>query len=62
MAKIKTEGRGKPTTISFEFPSLVLEMVKNPNMFVKLNLLALRGLKSKHSIALYEFLKDYINL
>lgn len=62
MAQIKSEGRGKPTMVTFEFPSLVLEMVKNPNMFVRLNLLALRDLKSKHSIALYEFLKDYLNL
>lgn len=37
-------------------------MIKHPNMYVRLNLLALRDLKSKHSIALYEFLQDYIKL
>lgn len=62
MAKIKTAGRGKPTTVIFEFPSLVLEMVKNPNMYAGLNLLVLQGLKSKHSAALYELLKDYLRL
>jgi hypothetical protein len=53
---------GKPTTISFEFPSTVLETIKNPSMFVKLDLLMMRGFTSKHSIALYEFLKDYVKL
>jgi hypothetical protein len=31
-------------------------------MFVKLDLLMMRGFESKHSIALYEFLKDYLKL
>jgi len=41
---------------------MVLDVIKHPNMFVKLNLLIVRGLDSKHSIALYEFLKDYIGI
>lgn len=57
--KISTEGRGKPTSITFEFPSTVRNVVKNPNMFVKLDLLIIRGLNSKHSVALYELMKDY---
>ena len=61
-AKIKEGGRGRPTIVGFEFPSTVLEVVKNPNMYVRLDLLIVRDLKSKHSIALYEFLKDYQNL
>jgi len=36
--------------------------VKNPQIFVKLDLLIIRGLESKHSVALYELLKDYINI
>ncbi len=60
--KISTEGRGKPTTVSFEFPSTVLKVVKSPNMYVKLDLLIIRGLNSKHSVALYELMKDYQNL
>lgn len=60
--KIVEEWVGKQTTISFEFPTTVLETVKNPQIFVKLDLLIIRGLESKHSVALYELLKDYINL
>jgi len=61
-AKISEGGRGKPTFVHFEFPSTVLAVVKNPNMYVRLDLLIIRDLKSKHSIALYEFLKDYQKL
>lgn len=31
-------------------------------MYVKLDLYIIRGLESKHSIALYEMMKDYQNL
>lgn len=61
-ARIKEQGRWKPTFVTFDFPAMVLEVIKHPNMFVKLNLLIVRWLDSKHSIALYEFLKDYIRL
>jgi plasmid replication initiation protein len=37
-------------------------VVLHPNIYVKLNLVILRGLNSKHSVALYEFMKDYQNL
>jgi hypothetical protein len=60
--KIREEGVGKSTSISFEFPTSILETIKNPNMFVKLDLMIIRGLESKHSIVLYEFIKDYLNL
>lgn len=60
--KIVTAGRGKPTSISFEFPSTVLKVIQNPRLFVKLDLLIIRGLNSKHSVALYELMKDYQNL
>ena len=39
-----------------------MDVIKQPNMFVKLNLFVTRGLTSKHSLVLYEFLKDYKNL
>ena len=58
--EIRTQGRGKSTYIFWEFPSRVLKVIKDPNMFVKLNLLVLLGLDSKHSIVLYEHLKDYV--
>ena len=61
-AHIDEAGRGKTSYLTFEFPSIILDVVKQPNMYVTLNLLVIRGLSSKHSIALYEFLKDYINL
>ena len=61
-ATIKEEGSGKPTTIKFEFPSTILKAIKHPRIYVKLNLLMLRWFTSKHSLALYEFLVDYINI
>jgi len=48
--------------LEFEFPTPILEAVKNPQMYVKLDLLILRGLNSKYSSALYESLKDYQKL
>ena len=60
--KIRSEGVGKSAYITFEFPSTVLSVIKHPNVFVKLNLYIIRGLKSKHSVVLYEFMKDYQNL
>jgi len=45
--------------VTFEFPTTIQQVIEKPEMYVKLNLLVLRGLDSKHSIALYEVLKDY---
>lgn len=61
-AEIEVQGRGKRTLVTFEFPDKLLQAIKHPSIYVRLNLLVLRGLESKHSIALYESLKDYINL
>ena len=47
---------------SYEFPKPILDVIKEPNMFVKLDLFVTRGLTSKHSLVLYEVLKDYKNL
>lgn len=60
--KILTRWRWKATTISFEFPSTILNVIKHPAMYVKLDLYIIRWLESKHSIALYEMMKDYQNL
>lgn len=60
--KIKEEWIGKSTNIIFEFPTSILETIKNPNMFVTLDLMIIRSLESKHSIVLYEFIKDYLKL
>jgi plasmid replication initiation protein len=40
----------------------VLNVIKNPRIYVKLDLIIIRGLESKHSVALYELMKDYQNL
>ena len=48
--------------IKFEFPSIVVEHLSNPRLYAKLNLILMKDLDSKHSIALYELLKDYQNI
>ena len=60
--KITSGGRGKSTTVSFEFPSTIWRVIQHPRMYVVLDLLVLRSLKSKHSVALYELMKDYQKL
>lgn len=60
--KIEGQRRGGTSTLHFEFPTPILEAVKRPAMYVKLNLFIRRGLSSKHSLALYEILKDYQNI
>lgn len=62
LVKISGESRGERTRLSFELPSPILEAVKKPSMYVKLNLFIARDLSSKHSLALYEVLKDYQNI
>jgi hypothetical protein len=37
-------------------------VIKNPRIYVKLDLIIIRGLESKHSVALYEWMKVYQNL
>lgn len=41
-AKIRSMGKGKSSQVRFEFPSTVLSAIKNPRIYVKLNLLMLR--------------------
>lgn len=60
--RIDGQRRGGIANLTFEFPTLVLEAIKRPAMYVKLNLVIQRELNSKHSLALYEVLKDYQNL
>jgi len=47
--------------IKFSFPHQVEEMILNPKMFGKINLVAIKGLRSRYAIALYELAEDYIN-
>jgi Initiator Replication protein len=60
--KITGQRRGGVSEVHFEFPTPILEAIKRPSMYVKLNLFIRRGLNSKHSLALYEVLKDYQNI
>jgi len=48
--------------IEYSFPHQIEEMILNPKMFAKINLVTIKGLKSKYSIALYELAEDYINV
>ncbi|MEZ4924810.1 MAG: replication initiation protein [Saprospiraceae bacterium] len=62
MVKITGQRRGNTAQVHFEFPTPILEAIKRPSMYVKLNMFIWRGLNSKHSLALYEILKDYQNI
>ena len=52
----------KNGTISYSFPHQVINMLLDPKMFAKINLVAIKGLRSRYSIALYELAEDYINV
>jgi len=49
-------------TIKFSFPPSIEQMILNPKMFGKINLVVIKSLRSKYSIALYELAEDYINV
>ena len=48
--------------IKYSFPHQIEEMILNPKMFAKINLVAIKGLRSRYSIALYELAEDYLNV
>ncbi|SFV50601.1 Protein involved in initiation of plasmid replication [hydrothermal vent metagenome] len=52
----------KKGVIEYSFPHQIEEMILNPKMFAKINLVTIKGLKSKYSIALYELAEDYLNV
>ena len=47
--------------IEYSFPHQIEKMLLNPKIFAKINLVAIKGLRSRYSIALYELAEDYIN-
>ncbi len=53
---------GNTAKVTFELATPILEAMKDPTMYVKLNLLIQRNLTEKYGYALYEILKDYANL
>ena len=48
--------------LDFEFPKEIRETLLRPDIYVLLDLNIIKGLQSKYSIALYEFLRDYKNI
>ena len=48
--------------ILYSFPPHIEEMILDPKMFGKINLVVIKSLRSKYSIALYELAEDYINV
>ena len=47
--------------IKYSFPHQIEEMILNPKMFGKINLVVIKSLRSRYSIALYELAEDYLN-
>lgn len=47
--------------VVFNFAFQILNLIKNPQMYVVLDLKILKNLSSKHSITLYEICKDWID-
>ncbi len=48
--------------ITYSFPPHIEEMILDPKVFGKINLVVIKSLRSKYSIALYELAEDYINV
>ena len=47
--------------ITYSFPHKIRNMILNPKMFGKINLVVIKSLRSRYSIALYELAEDYLN-
>jgi len=56
-----SEFKYKQGMITYSFPAYIEEMILNPRMFGKINLIVIKSLRSRYSIALYELAEDYIN-
>jgi plasmid replication initiation protein len=48
--------------IEYSFPHQIERMILDPKIFGKVNLVTIKGLKNKYSIALYELAEDYLNV
>ena len=62
--KIYIDNKTKTGIVKFEIPTPIKNAIlnKEKNLFAKIDLIIIRGLKSKYSIILYELLKDYENV
>ncbi len=56
-----SEFKYKQGMITYSFPSHIEEMILNPKIFGKINLIVIKSLRSRHAIALYELAEDYLN-
>ncbi len=64
-AKITLDSKTKAGIITFEIPTLIKKAILNKEknfFFAKIDLIIIRGLRSKYSVILYELLKDYENV
>jgi len=52
----------KRGVIEYSFPHQIEKMILDPKIFGKVNLVTIKGLKNKYSIALYELAEDYLNV
>ena len=48
--------------ITYSFPPHIEEMILSPKVFGKINLIVIKSLRSKYSMALYELAEDYISV
>jgi plasmid replication initiation protein len=48
------------TTLKYDFSIAVLELIRNPNMYAKINLDEISRIKSSSAIALYEYFHDLL--
>ena len=53
------DNRSDVTTVEFQLPVQIVRALSKNQIYAKLNLKIIKGLKSKYSIALYELVKDY---
>ena len=48
--------------VSFSMPEQLIGAINYPDMYALIDLKVIKGLKSKHSVAIYEFISDYIGI
>lgn len=48
--------------INYALPKQVIETIYHPEVYAEIDLVVIKGLKSKYAIAMYEFITDYIKI
>jgi len=58
--EVKQDEETKVVNVTFELPERIKEAIIDPNgIYANINLVVIRGLRSKYAIILYELVKDY---